>query len=200
MEKKRINDIELCAKADFPTQFGVFTLYGFTDHANGKEHTAVVKGDVQGAKDCPVRAHSECHTGDIWGSLRCDCREQLEASLEYIAAEELGVVLYLRQEGRGIGLVNKIRAYELQDQGMDTIEANVHLGFPAEARDYGVAADMLRLLGVESVALMTNNPDKIEKLKAEGIEISRRIPIVIAPNSHNERYLGTKRDHMGHMY
>ncbi len=193
-------EIELVASADFPTRFGHFTLYGFMDHRNNKEHTAVVKGSVENAEDCPVRAHSECHTGDIWGSLRCDCREQLEASLEYMSDQIRGVVLYLRQEGRGIGLINKIRAYHLQDQGMDTIQANLHLGFPAEARDYWVAAEMLRLLKVSSIALLTNNPDKIVKLKAEGIEITRRIPLVISPNPHNEYYLETKRDHMGHLY
>lgn len=193
-------DIELTATADFPTRFGHFKLYGFMDRRNNKEHTAVVKGSVRDAEDCPVRAHSECHTGDIWGSLRCDCREQLEASLEYIAKQPRGAVLYLRQEGRGIGLLNKIKAYHLQDEGMDTIEANLHLGFPAEAREYWVAARMLELLGIRSIALLTNNPDKISKLEEEGIAITRRIPLVIQPNPHNSFYLETKRAHMGHLY
>lgn len=193
-------ELELTASADFPTRFGHFTLYGFMDFRNNKEHTAVVKGSVEDAEDCPIRIHSECHTGDIWGSLRCDCREQLEASLEYISHQARGAVLYLRQEGRGIGLLNKIKAYHLQDQGMDTIQANIHLGFPAEARDYWVAAGMLKLLGISSIALLTNNPDKITKLEDEGVNITRRIPLVITPNPHNQYYLDTKRRHMGHLY
>ena len=192
--------VELVAQAQFPTKWGAFTLFGFYDNREGKEHTAVVQGDVDGAEDCPVRTHSECHTGDVWGSLRCDCQAQLEASVEYIASKPFGAVVYLRQEGRGIGLLNKIKAYGLQDQGMDTIEANEHLGFPADARDYKVAAKIIEALGIRSVALMTNNPTKIEGLKKEGIDIVRRIPIVVPANEHNEKYMLTKKERMGHLY
>lgn len=193
-------EVTLEARAHFPTRFGTFELYGFRDSQGGKEHTAVVKGNVNGAVDCPVRVHSQCHTGDVWGSLRCDCRDQLEASLEYIAGQEVGAVVYLKQEGRGIGLINKIRAYHLQDLGLDTIEANEYLGFPAEARRYTVAAEILSLLGIRSVALLTNNPDKITKLTEEGIEITRRIPVVIPWNKHNETYMQTKQNSMGHLF
>lgn len=192
--------VVLAARAHFPTRFGMFELYGFVDRRNDKEHTAVVKGNIAGAIDCPVRVHSQCHTGDVWGSLRCDCRDQLESALEYISKQDRGAVVYLKQEGRGIGLVNKIRAYHLQDLGLDTIEANEYLGFPAEARSYDVAAEILRTLGVRSVALITNNPDKITKLTEEGIEITRRIPLVIPWNKHNETYMQTKQESMGHLF
>lgn len=192
--------VELAAEADFPTRFGSFVLFGFLDRTSGKEHTAIVRGNVSGKTDVPVRVHSQCHTGDVWGSLRCDCRDQLEAAIEYISEQECGAVVYLKQEGRGIGLINKIKAYQLQDLGLDTIEANEYLGFPAEARSYDVAAAILRLLGIESVALLTNNPDKINKLTAEGIQVSRRIPVVTAWNHHNRAYMETKKDRMGHMY
>ncbi|MFP4509061.1 MAG: GTP cyclohydrolase II [Spirochaetaceae bacterium] len=192
--------VELAAEADFPTRFGSFVLYGFLDRTSGKEHTAIVRGSVSGKSDVPVRVHSQCHTGDVWGSLRCDCRDQLEAAIEYISEQECGAVVYLKQEGRGIGLINKIKAYQLQDLGLDTIEANEYLGFPAEARSYDVAAAILRLLEIESVALLTNNPDKINKLTSEGIRVSRRIPVVTAWNHHNRTYMETKKDRMGHMY
>lgn len=191
--------IELVASARLPTSRGQFRVYGFRDSRKGYEHTALVKGSVDGRTECPVRVHSECHTGDVWGSLRCDCREQLEASIDYISEQDFGAVLYLKQEGRGIGLLNKIRAYHLQDLGFDTVEANEHLGFPAEARDYVVAAGMLDLLGIKSIALLSNNPDKIDKLRAEGVEVSSRIPLVIEPNEHNRFYLDTKRTKMGHL-
>jgi len=146
------------------------------------------------------RVHSQCHTGDVLGSLRCDCQAQLEAALDSIGQLEYGVVLYLLQEGRGIGLLNKIRAYQLQDLGLDTIEANVYLGFGADERHYAIAASMVRQLGIASIALMTNNPEKIQALEAEGIEVTRRIPVVIPGNPHNEGYLKTKKDHMGHLF
>ena len=187
------------AQAAFPTLFGEFTLLGFEDQATGGELTAVVRGEVRGAADCPVRVHSECHTGDILGSLRCDCREQLEESLRFIGARDRGAVVYLRQEGRGIGLLNKIRAYQLQDQGLDTVAANEQLGFPADARDYRVAARVIELLGITSVRLLTNNPAKIAGLRQEGIVVSGRIPVVVPANRVNGRYLATKRTRLGHL-
>lgn len=192
--------VRLIASAKLPTRRGEFTMYGFFDARDRLEHTAIVKGDVAGQSDVPVRVHSECHTGDVWGSLRCDCRDQLEAAVDYVAASERGAVIYMKQEGRGIGLLNKIKAYQLQDLGLDTIEANHYLGFPAEARDYKIAAAILSLLEISSVALLSNNPDKIEKLEAEGITITRRLPIVISPNRFNQTYLDTKRTKMGHLF
>lgn len=190
----------MISRAKLPTRFGDFEIYGFHDSRGGLEHTAIVRGQIRGLHDIPVRVHSECHTGDIFGSLRCDCRDQLEAALTYIGACEAGALLYLRQEGRGIGLLNKIQAYNLQDQGRDTVEANEDLGLPAEAREYQAAAAMLSLLGLGSIALMTNNPAKLSALSAAGILISRRIPIVTKPNAHNSRYLTTKKLRMGHLY
>ena len=191
--------VRLVAQAAFPTLFGEFTLIGFADRGSGGELTAVVRGQVRGAADCPVRVHSECHTGDIFGSLRCDCREQLEVSLRYIAARECGAVIYLRQEGRGIGLLNKIRAYELQDQGLDSVDANERLGFPADARDYRTAARIIELLGIASVRLLTNNPAKISGLEQEGISVTGRVPVVTAANRFNARYLATKRTRFNHL-
>jgi GTP cyclohydrolase II len=192
--------ISLISRARLPTRFGDFSIFGFRDSRGNLEHTAIVRGDVNGMSDIPVRVHSECHTGDIFGSLRCDCRDQLEAALSYIGSRESGAVLYMRQEGRGIGLLNKIQAYNLQDQGRDTVEANEDLGLPADAREYQSAAAMLDLLGIGSIALMTNNPAKITALSDAGIRISSRIPIVIEPNVHNSRYLTTKKVRMGHLY
>jgi GTP cyclohydrolase II len=191
--------VQLVAHAHLPSRFGDFEIYGFYDARENKEHTAMVHGDVAGRKSVPVRVHSECHTGDVLGSLRCDCRDQLETALRFVAARECGAVLYLRQEGRGIGLLNKIKAYRLQELGLDTVEANLYLGYPDEARDYKVAAKMLALLGIESIRLMTNNPDKMEKLKAEGVAVDGRLPLVIAPNPHDEGYLSVKREKMGHI-
>jgi len=166
--------VELVAHAELPTRFGTFTLYGFYDAKNDKEHTAIVKGEVLGGTAVPVRVHSQCHTGDVLGSLRCDCRDQLEAALRYIEERGIGAVVYMKQEGRGIGLLNKIKAYQLQD--------------------------LISLLGIKSVALMTNNPDKIDKLTAEGVSVDDRIPIVIPPNIHDAAYLDTKRDRMNHLF
>ena len=191
--------VQLAATAKLPTRFGTFTICGFYDNHGGKEHTAIVQGDVEGREGVPLRVHSECHTGDVWGSLRCDCREQLEASLRHIAAQPFGAVIYLKQEGRGIGLLNKIKAYQLQDLGLDTIEANQYLDLPVDARDYGVAAKIITLLKIRSVALLTNNPDKIGQLKAHGIEVVSRIPIVIPANRHDEGYLDVKKNKMGHL-
>jgi GTP cyclohydrolase II len=192
--------VKLVAHADLPTRFGHFELYGFYDAKYDKQHTAVVKGDPVGAEDFPLRMHSQCHTGDVLGSLRCDCRDQLEAALTYIEKNGRGAVLYLKQEGRGIGLLNKIKAYRLQELGLDTVEANLYLGYPDDARDYQVAAKMIGLLGIKSVRLMTNNPDKIDQLKADGIPIVGRIPVVIPSNPHSARYMETKRERMGHLF
>lgn len=192
--------VQLAARAKLPTRFGEFEICGFYDAKHDKEHTAIVKGAVDGAEGVPLRVHSQCHTGDVFGSLRCDCREQLEWALGYIEKAGVGAVVYMKQEGRGIGLLNKIKAYRLQELGLDTVEANLYLGYPGEARDYAVAARIIDLLGIKSAALMTNNPDKVDKLEACGLKISGRIPIVIPPNSHDSDYLATKRDKMGHLY
>lgn len=186
------------AVADLPTRHGQFRIVAFRDGAGGKEHIAIVRGDVIGAVDVPTRVHSECLTGDVMASLRCDCREQLEAALRDLGSRDRGLLLYLRQEGRGIGLVNKVRAYALQDGGLDTVDANLALGFRDDERDYGIAAHMLVTLGVRSIRLMTNNPDKIAQLEQHGIRIAARVPHVVRPNEHNRFYLATKAARCGH--
>lgn len=191
--------LSIACVAQLPTQFGDFRIFGFANAPDGKEHVAIVRGDVAGGLDVPTRLHSECLTGDVLGSLRCDCREQLELSLRNIGAQPRGVVLYLRQEGRGIGLVNKIRAYGLQEQGLDTVDANRALGFQDDERDFGTAAAMLHALGVGSVALMTNNPDKVRQLERGGVVVARRVPHEIAPGAHNRHYLETKARRSGHL-
>jgi GTP cyclohydrolase II len=191
--------VRLVATAELPSELGHFQAHVFANDRDALEHVALVRGDVRGAHDVPTRLHSECLTGDAFASLRCDCRGQLEAALRVVGAAERGIVLYLRQEGRGIGLANKIRAYALQEQGYDTVDANLMLGFAADERDYDVAAAMLRALGVGSVALMTNNPDKIQKLSADGIEVSRRLAHEMQPNAHNRYYLATKAQRSGHL-
>jgi len=188
------------AKVNFPTRYGIFDLYGYVEKGTDKLHTVMVRGEVKDAEECLVRVHSECHTGDVLGSMRCDCGEQLEASLEYIGKQSRGVFIYLKQEGRGIGLLNKLKAYALQDEGLDTVEANEVLGFPPEARDYTAGAEIIRSLGIKSVVLLTNNPDKIEKLTELGITIVRRVPIVVPPNRYNTFYLQTKKAKMGHLF
>jgi GTP cyclohydrolase II len=193
------SEVTFVAQAKLPTRYGDFIIAGFRSSRDGKEHTALIKGDVSDKEAVPIRIHSECHTGDIFGSLKCDCREQLEASLEYIASKPFGVLIYLRQEGRGIGLLNKIKAYHLQDLGLDTIEANECLGFPSDLRDYRDAAKIIRLLRIKSVALLTNNPEKIQGLAQEGIAVAGRVPLHIAPNHHNKRYMETKMEKMGHL-
>jgi GTP cyclohydrolase II len=172
---------------------------GFWNNRDGKEHVALVHGDVVEGDDVPVRLHSECLTGDVMGSLRCDCRDQLTEGLRTIQREGRGILLYLRQEGRGIGLLNKIRAYALQESGLDTVEANQALGFRDDERDYAVAAHMLRSLGVKSVRVVTNNPDKIRQLEQHGVTVSGRIPHVIPPNEFNRFYLETKARRSGHL-
>lgn len=189
---------ERVASTTLPTKYGVFQMHVYHDGA-GKEHVALTVGDLAGAEPPLARIHSECLTGDVFGSHRCDCGEQLELTLATLQAAGRGVLLYLRQEGRGIGLTNKIRAYALQEQGLDTVDANHALGLPDDARDYRVAAEMLADLGVPAVALITNNPLKIAGLEQYGIRVSARMPSHVAPNAVNRPYLETKRERMGHM-
>ena len=190
--------VRIVGIAELPTRFGEFQIAAFWNNRDGKEHVAILRGDPRGAEDVPTRVHSECLTGDALGSLRCDCRDQLEVSLRRISTEDPGLVLYLRQEGRGIGLLNKIRAYGLQDRGLDTVEANVALGFRDDEREYSIAAHMLMSLGVRSIQLLTNNPRKVDELSRHGIRITRRLPHVIPPNPHNRFYLETKAAKSGH--
>lgn len=187
------------ASTPLPTRHGQFQVYVFR-HASEpeKEHVAIVAGEVQGGEDVQIRLHSECLTSEVLGSLKCDCREQLEFALEQLGRVGRGVVLYLRQEGRGIGLANKVRAYALQARGADTVDANRALGLPDDTRNYEQSVAMLRLLGVRSVRVMTNNPDKVEALRRLGLEVRGRIPVVIRPNPHSLRYLEVKRDRMNH--
>ena len=185
--------------ANMPTDNGTFKIVGFENHIDGKEHIALVKGDVKGKEGVTVRIHSECFTGDILGSLRCDCGSQLKTAMRRIDRLGEGVVLYLRQEGRGIGLLNKLRAYNLQEEGMDTLDANLHLGFGADMRDYAVAAQMLKALGVKSIKLLTNNPLKINGLEEYGIPVVEREEIEIEHNKVNKIYLKTKKERMGHL-
>lgn len=191
--------IQLVAQANLPTQFGLFKLVGFEFPDSKKEHVALVYGDISNSDD-PVlaRIHSECLTGDTLYSLKCDCGFQLETALRQISETGRGVLIYHREEGRGIGLINKIRAYALQDQGMDTIEANLALGFAADERDFSVCADIFDLLGVKSVRLMTNNPEKIETMKQAGINVVDRVPLNVGENRYNTKYLDTKAKKMGH--
>ena len=191
--------VKVVAVADLPTRLGRFRIVAFWNNRDAKEHVAMVHGDVVGASAVPVRLHSECLTGDVMGSLRCDCRDQLVEGLAALRRHERGVLLYLRQEGSGIGLVNKIRAYALQEQGLDTVEANLALGFRDDERDYAVAAHMLHSLDVRSVRLITNNPDKLRQLAQHRIPVVERIPHVIPPNEFNRFYLETKRDRSGHL-
>ena len=191
--------IEREAEADLPTKYGEFKIIGYEDKLTGKEHIALVKGEVDNGEPVLIRVHSECLTGDVLGSLRCDCGEQLGAALRAINEEGRGILLYMRQEGRGIGLINKLKAYELQDKGMDTIEANVALGFAPDLRNYGIGAQMLKDLGVKKARIMTNNPKKISGISGYGIEVVERVPIDMGYNKVNEFYLRTKKDKMEHM-
>jgi len=191
--------VRAVAVADLPTRFGDFRIVAFWNNRDAKDHVAIIHGDVIGRSEIPMRVHSECLTGDALGSIRCDCRDQLEASLKRISEMGDGLVLYLRQEGRGIGLLNKIRAYSLQDAGLDTVEANLALGFRDDERDYAIAARMLKSLDIRSVRVMTNNPNKLEQLQGYGITVAGRIPHVLPPNEHNRFYLETKAKRSGHM-
>ena len=196
---KTDNDIEPVVSANLPTAFGTFRITGFSDHVSGKEHVALVMGDVTTDEPVLLRIHSECLTGDTLFSLKCDCGFQLESALAAISKEKRGVLLYVRQEGRGIGLINKLRAYALQDKGLDTYDANVELGFRPDERNYGICASMIRLLGIKSVKLMTNNPDKINQLEDLGINVAARVPLEAGLNRYNKSYLETKLHRFKHM-
>jgi 3,4-dihydroxy 2-butanone 4-phosphate synthase/GTP cyclohydrolase II len=200
-EWRKIHDklVECVATPNLPTKYGEFKACAYINLLNGEHHVALVKGDIADGKDVLVRVHSECLTGDALGSLRCDCGEQLEAAMKAVNDEGRGVVLYMRQEGRGIGLVNKLRAYELQDGGLDTLDANLALGFEGDAREYYIGAQILRDLGVHTMRLLTNNPDKVYQLEGFGIKISERVPIKVVPTDYDRAYLETKRTRMGHL-
>jgi 3,4-dihydroxy 2-butanone 4-phosphate synthase/GTP cyclohydrolase II len=197
---RRRNDklIERVATAHLPTTFGDFQVVGYRSLMDDKHHVALVKGDVAGADDVLVRMHSECLTGDVFHSLRCDCGEQLESALAMIEREGCGVVVYLAQEGRGIGLLNKLKAYKLQEQGLDTVDANLELGLPADLREYGIGAQILSDLGLTSIRILTNNPKKIHGLQGYGLSVTEQLPIQHTANPHNEGYLRAKADRMGH--
>jgi 3,4-dihydroxy 2-butanone 4-phosphate synthase / GTP cyclohydrolase II len=190
--------IEEIVRVDMPTKWGNFKLIAFNEKGTSNEHLALIKGEWQKDEPVMVRVHSSCFTGDILGSMRCDCGEQLHAAMQRVEKEGKGVILYMNQEGRGIGLVNKLKAYKLQESGFDTVEANLHLGFPMDKRDYGIGAQILRSLGISKLRLLSNNPKKRAGLLGYGLEIVEAVPIEVVPNPHNEKYLTTKRDKLGH--
>jgi len=191
--------VERVTSVRLPTEHGEFTAVAFRETLTGKHHVALVRGDVQGREKVLVRVHSECLTGDVFHSLRCDCGEQLDRALRQIGADERGVLLYMAQEGRGIGLLNKLLAYELQERGLDTVEANAELGFPADSRDYGIGYQILADLGLTSIRLLTNNPRKMEGIESYGMTVVEQLPIEVPPNDENRRYLAAKRDKLGHV-
>ncbi|MCY0851746.1 GTP cyclohydrolase II [Thermoplasma acidophilum] len=189
--------IELYSNARLPTEFGLFRIYTFVNDEN-KDHAVIVRGDPRGKEDVPVRIHSECLTGDVLGSLRCDCRDQLIQSLRYLGRQDYGMLIYLRQEGRGIGLLNKIKAYSLQDSGADTVEANLKLGLPVDSRDYSFASEVIKFFEIKSIYIMTNNPEKMKALIESGINVKGRIPIFSDPTPYDKFYLETKKIKLGH--
>jgi len=197
LAKERL--VRRIASVHLPTRHGEFHLIGYESLVDHREHVALVRGEVEGSEDVLVRMHSECLTGDVFGSMRCDCGEQLDAAMARIAAEGLGAIVYLRQEGRGMGLGNKLRAYELQEQGQDTVEANLTLGFKPDLRDYGIGAQILVDLGLRRIRLLTNNPKKIVGLEGYGLEVTGREPLLVPPGQHNAGYLETKRQKLGHL-
>ena len=200
-EYRKIHDrlTERVADTKLPTKYGEFRAVGYINILNGEHHVALVKGDIGNGEDILCRVHSECLTGDAFGSLKCDCGQQLAAAMTAIEKEGRGILLYMRQEGRGIGLINKLRAYELQDGGMDTLDANIALGFPGDMREYYIGAQILRDLGCKTLRLLTNNPDKVYGLSGFGLEIKERIPIQVSATEYDRKYLKTKRDRMGHL-
>jgi 3,4-dihydroxy 2-butanone 4-phosphate synthase/GTP cyclohydrolase II len=190
--------VERITAVRLPTAYGEFTAVAFRETLTGKHHVALVRGEVEGTPDVLVRVHSECLTGDVFHSLRCDCGEQLELAMARIAEEDRGVLLYMAQEGRGIGLLNKLKAYELQENGMDTVEANLELGFPADAREYGIGSQILADLGLSTIRILTNNPRKIAGIEGFGLKVVEQVPIEVSPNAENQRYLAAKREKLGH--
>jgi 3,4-dihydroxy 2-butanone 4-phosphate synthase/GTP cyclohydrolase II len=200
IEYRRRNEklVERVAQVRLPTAYGEFNAVAFRETLTGKPHVALVRGDVEGAENVLVRVHSECLTGDVFHSLRCDCGEQLEHALQRIASEERGVLLYMSQEGRGIGLLSKLQAYELQEAGLDTVEANLELGYPADAREWGIGNQILADLGLSTIRILTNNPKKLTGLEGYGLTVTEQVPIEIPPNPENERYLSAKREKLGH--
>ena len=200
IEYRRRHDqlVDRITQVRMPTPYGEFTAIAFHERLSGKHHVALVKGEVEGHEEVLVRVHSECLTGDVFHSLRCDCGEQLALALQRIGAEERGVLLYMAQEGRGIGLLNKLKAYELQENGRDTVEANLELGFPADAREYGIGSQILADLGLSSIRILTNNPKKIAGIEAFGLTVVEQVPIEVPPNAENRAYLDAKRDKLGH--
>jgi 3,4-dihydroxy 2-butanone 4-phosphate synthase / GTP cyclohydrolase II len=190
--------VERTAQVHLPTEYGEFVAIAYREKLTGRPHLALVGGDVDGAEDVLVRVHSECLTGDVFHSLRCDCGEQLDLALRRIAAEERGVLLYMAQEGRGIGLLNKLKAYELQEEGLDTVEANLELGFPADAREWGIGNQILADLGLSTIRILTNNPRKLAGIEGFGLTVVEQVPLEVEPHAENERYLRTKRDKLGH--
>jgi len=200
IEYRRRNEklVERSTSVRLPTAYGEFTAVAFREKLSGKHHLALVNGDVEGGHDVLVRVHSECLTGDVFHSLRCDCGEQLDHALQLIAAEDRGVLLYMAQEGRGIGLLNKLRAYELQERGRDTVDANLELGFPADAREWGIGNQILADLGLSTIRILTNNPKKISGLEGYGLTVTEQVPIELPPNAENRRYLAAKRERLGH--